>query len=195
MAKRVAKNSGRSTASSARSSSNGRGKSTSSGSSRQTGARASSTRGGRQATGRKSSAAASRKTSSAQAESRERQQRVRQVQRASGRAGGGAAHPLMDHEEIQQWAEDRGAVPTCVRGTGGRARRDTGMIRLEFPRFGEEPKLQPISWDDWFQKFDDSGLAVMVQDETASGERSNFNKLVKRETALANAKPRVRAAR
>src|SRR5947209_4602249 len=52
-----------------------------------------------------------------------------------------------DHEEIRQWVEERGGVPACVRGTGGRG--DTGMIRLDFPD-GPEPSLQQISWDEWF---------------------------------------------
>jgi hypothetical protein len=99
----------------------------------------------------------------------------------------------MEHEEIRRWAEDRGAVPTCVRGTGGRG--DTGMIRLEFPSYGEEPKLQPINWDEWFEKFDEKDLALMVQEETAGGERSNFNKLVSRQSAASKAKPKTRTAR
>jgi hypothetical protein len=102
-----------------------------------------------------------------------------------------SAEPLVDHNEIQQWAEQRGAVPTCVRGTGGRG--DTGMIRLEFPGFGSEEKLQEISWDDWFEKFDANNLALLVQETTAEGEQSNFNKLVKRGNA--KAKPKARAAR
>lgn len=110
----------------------------------------------------------------------------------SGRDAGGAAHPLFDHEDIRRWAEERGAVPTCVRGTGRRG--DTGMIRLEFPRFGEEPKLQPINWDQWLEKFDQNELALLVQDETGRGEKSNFNKLVKRSTVAAKAKPKVRGA-
>ena len=44
-----------------------------------------------------------------------------------------------------------------------------------------DDKLEEISWDDFFAKFDESGLALVYQDHTASGEKSNFNKLVKRE--------------
>jgi len=104
-----------------------------------------------------------------------------------------AAHPLVDHDDIRRWAEQRGAVPTCVRGTGSRS--DTGMIRLEFPRYGEEPELQPIIWDEWFEKFEEKCLALMVQEETTSGQKSNFNKLVSRQTAAGKSKPKVRAAR
>jgi hypothetical protein len=89
-----------------------------------------------------------------------------------------SAHPLTDHDEIREWAEDRDAKPSCVKGTGGGD--DVGMIRLDFPGYSGEQSLQEISWDEWFEKFDDSELALLVQDETASGEKSNFNKLVKR---------------
>ena len=92
-----------------------------------------------------------------------------------------AAHPLTDHDEIREWAESRGAKPTCVRGTGGKG--DTGMIRLDFPGYSGEGKLQPISWDDWFASFDDNNLALLVQDARAQGGRSHFNKLVARRTA------------
>jgi hypothetical protein len=88
---------------------------------------------------------------------------------------------LTDHQEIRQWAEERGASPACVRRTGGG--EDVGMIRLDFPGFSGEGSLEHMGWDEWFQKFDESGLALLVQETTAGGERSNFNKLVKRETA------------
>src|SRR2546430_4865445 len=76
--------------------------------------------------------------------------------------------------------------PACVRGTGGKD--DVGMIRLDFPGYSGEESLEEISWDEWFDKFDERGLALMVQETTAGGERSNFNKLVSRETASAKTK-------
>jgi hypothetical protein len=88
---------------------------------------------------------------------------------------------LTDHDEIRQWAEERNANPACVRGTGGG--EDVGMIRLDFPGFSGEQSLEHIDWDEWFQKFDESGLALLVQDTTAGGQQSNFNKLVSRDTA------------
>ena len=92
-----------------------------------------------------------------------------------------SAHALTDHEEIRRWAEERGARPTCVRGTGGED--DVGMIRLDFPGYSGQDTLQPVQWDEWFQKFDENNLALLVQDETARGQTSNFNKLVSRDTA------------
>src|SRR5712691_5029233 len=92
-----------------------------------------------------------------------------------------AARPLTDHDEIRQWAEDRGARPSRVSGTG--VAEDVGMIRLDFPGYSGGESLEEISWDEWFDSFDYRNLALMVQDETASGEISNFNKLVTRDTA------------
>lgn len=86
-----------------------------------------------------------------------------------------------DHEEIRRWAEERGAKPACVRGTGGKG--DTGMIRLDFPGFSGEGSLEEISWEDFFAKFDEQALALLYQEQTARGQKSNFNKLIARETA------------
>ena len=88
-----------------------------------------------------------------------------------------------DHDEIRSWAEERGARPACVRGTGDEG--DIGILRLDFPGYTGEDKLQEISWDDWFEKFDERGLALLHQDTTARGDKSNFNKIISRETAEA----------
>jgi len=57
------------------------------------------------------------------------------------------------------------------------------MIRLDFPGYSGEGSLEPIEWDEWFEKFDENNLALLYQEETAEGEKSNFNKLVSRDTA------------
>lgn len=88
-----------------------------------------------------------------------------------------------DHDEIRQWAEARKATPAKVKGTG--SGDDPGMIRLDFPGFSGADSLEHISWDDWFRAFDDNGLALVYQDTTADGAKSNFNKLIARETASA----------
>jgi len=83
-------------------------------------------------------------------------------------SAGYAANALIDHEEIRQWAEERGAHPACVRGTGGKG--DVGMIRLDFPGYVGAESLQEISWDEWFDKFDERNLALIVQETTARGK-------------------------
>lgn len=100
---------------------------------------------------------------------------------------------LTDHDEIQRWAEERDAQPACVRGTG--SEEDVGMIRLDFPGYSGETSLESIEWDEWFQKFDDNNLALLVEDETAGGEQSNFNKIIGRETAAARSQGRKTSRR
>ncbi len=100
---------------------------------------------------------------------------------------------LTDHDEIRSWAEERDAQPSCVRGTG--SEEDVGMIRLDFPGYSGETSLEPIEWDEWLQKFDENNLALLVEDETARGEKSNFNKIVGRETAEASARGRKASRR
>jgi hypothetical protein len=80
-----------------------------------------------------------------------------------------------------------------VRGTGGDG--DIGMLRLDFPGYSGEDRLQEISWDDWFAKFEERGLALLYQDTTARGEKSNFNKIIARETAQARAQGQRKANR
>src|SRR5436309_14659618 len=88
-----------------------------------------------------------------------------------------------DHEEIRRWAEERGGKPSHVKST--ETGDDVGIIRIDFPGYSGQGSLEEISWDEFFEKFDDNNLALIYQEETAEGEKSNFNKLVKAETAAA----------
>ena len=89
-----------------------------------------------------------------------------------------------DHEEIRKWAEERGGKPSHVKSTG--SAKDIGILRIDFPGFSGGGSLEPISWEEWFEKFDERNLALLYQEETAAGERSNFNKIVSAETAKEN---------
>jgi hypothetical protein len=101
---------------------------------------------------------------------------------SAGRSGAGAV-TTTDPDEIRQWAEDRGAKPACVKGTGNK--KDAGVLRFDFPGYSGAESLQPIDWDEFFEKFEENGLALLYQPETARGQKSNFNKLVSRESAKA----------
>jgi ferritin-like metal-binding protein YciE len=107
-------------------------------------------------------------------------------------SGGHLSQTTTDPEEIRLWAEERGGKPACVQGTGGKG--DIGLLRIEFPGKpnANDAKLTPISWEDFFDKFEERGLAMVYQEETAGGQKSNFNKLIARE---GGAKPKARTAR
>jgi hypothetical protein len=91
-----------------------------------------------------------------------------------------SAKPTIDHETIRKWAEERGGHPAHVRKTGGKD--DVGMIRIDFPGYSGEDSLEEISWDEFFEKFEEKGLALLYQDKTADGQQSRFNKLVSRDS-------------
>jgi hypothetical protein len=93
------------------------------------------------------------------------------------------AKTTTDHDQIRKWAEARGGRPAAVRST--QSKDETGVIRIEFPDapHAKDQDLEEISWEEFFEKFDEANLALLYQEETAGGERSNFNKLVGRETA------------
>jgi hypothetical protein len=92
-----------------------------------------------------------------------------------------SAKTTTNHDEIRKWAEERKAKPSTVRRTGNS--EDVGVLRLNFPGYSGEDSLEEISWDEWFSKFDEEGLALLYQEETKGGEKSNFNKLVSRDGA------------
>jgi hypothetical protein len=84
-----------------------------------------------------------------------------------------------DHAKIRQWAEARNGTPARVQGTdeGG----DAGLLRIDFPEEHEEEEdLEEITWDEFFEKFDEKRLAFVYQEKTAGGEPSRFNKFVSR---------------
>jgi hypothetical protein len=86
----------------------------------------------------------------------------------------------VDHDFIRKWAEQRGAHPAAVKRTA--KGDDPGIIRLDFPGYSGADSLVEISWDDFFEKFEEKQLALVYQEHTADGELSNFNKLVHRES-------------
>ena len=90
-----------------------------------------------------------------------------------------------DHDEIRKWAEARGGKPAAVKST--HRGDDPGIIRLIFPNApnANEGSLEEISWDEFFEKFDEANLALLYQEKTAHGDDSFFNKLIGRETAEA----------
>jgi hypothetical protein len=83
-----------------------------------------------------------------------------------------------EHDTIRRWVEERGGTPASVRGTENGD--EAGVLRVDFPGGAGEDALEHISWDEWFQKFDEKNLCFLYQDEKASGEGSTFFKLVSR---------------
>ena len=85
--------------------------------------------------------------------------------------------PTTDHDEIRRWVEERGGVPSRVKDTGDGD--DPGILRIDFkdePGGDDDAGLEEISWEEFFEAFDENELAFLHQPE---GE-SRFNKFVRR---------------
>ena len=88
-----------------------------------------------------------------------------------------AGEKTTDHEEIRRWIEERGGRPSRVRGTES-GDEGGGILRVDF---GEpEESLEAISWEDFFDVFEDRELAFLHQDEI-EGQTSRFFKFVSRD--------------
>jgi len=71
--------------------------------------------------------------------------------------------------------ESRGGYPATVSGTEKRG-EEAGILRIDYPGYSGEGTLERISWEDFFDKFDEEGLAFLYQDKKGS----RFSKLVSR---------------
>jgi hypothetical protein len=80
-----------------------------------------------------------------------------------------------DHDRIREWTEQRGGYPATVAETDG---EQPGILRIGFR--DETGDLEEISWEDFFEKFDQEELAFLHQDQTEDGGTSRFCKFVER---------------
>jgi hypothetical protein len=66
-----------------------------------------------------------------------------------------------DHEEIRRWVEERGGRPALAPDQD-----EPFGLRIEFPEDrGKEDELLLISWEEFFQKFDEDNLVFLYRDE------------------------------
>jgi len=82
------------------------------------------------------------------------------------------AKTTTDHNQIRRWVEERGGRPSHVTDTASAG--DEGILRIDFG--DQDEGLEEIGWDEWFQAFEENGLAFLHSDD---GE-NRFNKLVSR---------------
>lgn len=99
------------------------------------------------------------------------------------------AEVTTDHDEIRTWADRHGGKPAAVDRTHSEG--DVGIIRIMFPKAprSEHDHLVEISWDAFFQEFEDRSLALLYEPD------SMFSKIIGRDTAEKRAKGDHKAAR
>ena len=83
-----------------------------------------------------------------------------------------------DHTKIQKWTEDRGGFPARVKGTN--KGNSSGILRIDYKGFSGEDTLEKITWEEFFDGFEENNLAFLYQDKVSDGEKSRFSKLIDR---------------
>jgi hypothetical protein len=86
-----------------------------------------------------------------------------------------------DHQRIKQWVEERGGSPARVRDTD--KGNSSGVLRIDYPGFAGEETLETITWEEFFEGFEENNLAFLYQEETKDGSESRFSKLIDRDSA------------
>lgn len=78
-----------------------------------------------------------------------------------------------DHKAIQSFAEENNLKPARVKESS-----NGDLIRLMQPSSpaSENDKLEEISWNKWFEAFEENDLALVYE----AGDSKDFNKLVSR---------------
>ena len=87
------------------------------------------------------------------------------------------AEVTTDHAKIRKWAESKGGKPAAVERT--HKGEDVGIVRIMFPDAprSEHDSLVEITWDEFFEQFEESKLALLYEED------SLFSKIVGRDAA------------
>lgn len=99
-------------------------------------------------------------------------------------AESGESKTTTNHGEIRRWVEARGGHPARVKDTEQKG--SPGLLRIDYPGFSGDDRLEEISWDEFFTGFDDNNLVFLYQDKTKDGKQSRFSKLIDRDSMKDN---------
>lgn len=81
-----------------------------------------------------------------------------------------------DHSVIKKWTDARNGKPAVVESTSN-SNGGGGLLRINFPGYAED-NLKNISWEEFFEIFDENNLQFLYQEETKDGKESKFFKFV-----------------
>ncbi len=81
-----------------------------------------------------------------------------------------------DHSTIKKWTEERNGKPAVVESTTS-SNKGGGLLRINFPKYAED-NLKDISWEEFFEIFDNNNLQFLYQETTKNGGKSHFFKLI-----------------
>ncbi len=77
-----------------------------------------------------------------------------------------AIYRTTDHDEIRKWVEEKGGEPAVIKGVSGS--EGEGILTLVFGQPG--PDVQVISWQEFFNTFEDNELRFRYEDPVPADE-------------------------
>ena len=95
----------------------------------------------------------------------------------------GESKVTTNHNEIRKWVEERGGHPATVKETTDGD--EAGVLRIDYPGFSGGDTLKRITWEAFFEAFEENNLAFLYQEETKDGGESRFSKLIDRNSTQA----------
>lgn len=84
-----------------------------------------------------------------------------------------------NHNTIKKWIEERDGEPALVEGIVDKEKAGE-MLRIDFKDNSEGP-LNTISWEKFFEIFDENNLEFLYQGKTQDGGKSKFCKFIDQE--------------
>lgn len=94
---------------------------------------------------------------------------------------GCGTHLTSDHEFIRNWATERNGRPVTIQ-SATREALNQPEVRILFPDYNTDKyNINPLSWDEFFERFEQSNLALLYQERSWTGGESRFCILVDRE--------------
>ncbi len=85
-----------------------------------------------------------------------------------------------DHEEIRNWVESRGGRPATARSSGG---DHAGVLSIVFSGVAGIARpggVDVISWEEWFDRFDEDGLAFSYEKRREDGSDGVSCRIIRR---------------
>lgn len=86
------------------------------------------------------------------------------------------AQRTTDRDEIEAWVEERGGMPAIIESTWD---GNTAVLRIDFGE--QDDRIMYISWDLFFDIFEDGDLEFLHQNYLSDGSMSRFYRFVERD--------------
>jgi hypothetical protein len=83
-----------------------------------------------------------------------------------------------NHEEIKHWAEERDGVPAVPKTNDVSSKTPQGLY-IDFLDNGENKEMKQISWNEFFEKFEEKDLAFVYKDKVELGAENKEYSFVK----------------